>query len=136
MRHCTPTWITQTNHPLSCLLSKDLKHINLPRGTKHKALHSLPRWGYKYFTALAQPLGERAGLADCALIEKERATLIVQGCFFEVGPLHFKSLSSTYLSPSASKDVATSQREHKYSDKALHCGISKMKQLNSQHFYS
>lgn len=78
---------------------------------KHKALHSLPRRGHQYFTALAQPLGERASLADCVLIEKERATLIVWGHSFEVGLLHFKCLSSACLSPSASKVAAFSQWE-------------------------
>lgn len=92
---------------------------------KHKALHSLPRWGHQYFTALAQPLGEHAGLADCVLIEKERATLIVRGRSFEAGPLHFKCLSSAYLSPSACKVAAISQGGEKclasYSERALLC---------------
>ena len=96
----SPTWLSAV---------KNLKHINLPRGMKHKAFHSLPRRGHQYFTALAQPLGEHASLADCVLIEKERATLIVRGHFFEVGLLHFKCLSSACLSPSASKVAAVSQ---------------------------
>lgn len=137
MRHYTPTQITQINHPLGCLPSKP-PHINLPRGTKHKAFHSLLRRGHQYFTALAQPLGEHASLADCVLIEKERATLIVRGHSFEVGLLLFKCLSSACLSPSASKVAAASQLEQKhlasYSERALLCG--RMKQLNSWLFYS
>lgn len=88
---------------------KNLKHINLPRGVKHKAFRSFPRRGHQYFTALAQPLGEHASLADCVLIEKERATLIVWGHSFEVGLLLFKCLSSACLSSSASEAAAASQ---------------------------
>lgn len=64
--------------------------------------------------ALAQPLGEHASLAECVLIEKERATLIVWGHSFEVGLLLFKSLSSARQSPSASDVAAASQWEQKH----------------------
>lgn len=116
-------------------VKKNLKHINLPRGTKHKAFPSLLRRGHQYFTAL----GEHASLADCVLIEKERATLIVLGHSFEVGLLLFKCLSSACLSPSASKVSAASQWEQKhlagYLKRALLCGISWMKRHLLPFFY-
>lgn len=102
---------TNKSHIQSAAIKKkkNLKYINSPRGTKHKAFHSLLRRGHQYFTALAQPSGEHASLADCVLIEEEGATLIVRGRFFEVGLLHFKCLSSACLSPSASEVAAASQ---------------------------